>query len=206
MGLRAPVAIICGDASAGKMRLKPGSYLILGMLDQGIDTGYAIKRAVDRSTRFFWAASLAQVYPELAALEEDGYIAGADEPRGARPRRTYRLTDKGRSALDAWLRSPRVPDFEQRDEGLLRLFFADALPLAEAHALVVRLRVRAEEVERAFQTDVLPLAERAPGRFRHVVAREGGDYFAWRAGWLRDLEAEIAAELASTPDADAGDR
>ena len=50
------------------MRLKPGSYLIFGMLDGGVSTGYAIKRAVDRSTRFFWAASLAQVYPELAAL------------------------------------------------------------------------------------------------------------------------------------------
>ena len=112
------------------MRLKPGSYLILGMLDSGVTTGYAIKRAVDRSTRFFWAASLAQVYPELAALERDGYVVGSDEPHGERPRRTYRLTDKGRAALDEWLSSERVPDFEQRDEGLLRVFFADALPPA----------------------------------------------------------------------------
>ena len=112
------------------MRLKPGSYLILGMLDTGVSTGYAIKRAVDRSTRFFWAASLAQVYPELAALESGGYIVGSDEPHGDRPRKTYRLTDTGHAALQEWLRSERVPDFEQRDEGLLRLFFADALPAA----------------------------------------------------------------------------
>ena len=94
------------------MRLKPGSYLILGMLDSGISTGYAIKRAVDRSTRFFWAASLAQVYPELAALENGGYIIGTDAPRGARPRRVYRLTDKGREALQEWLRSERIADFQ----------------------------------------------------------------------------------------------
>ena len=179
------------------MRLKPGSYLILGMLDTGVSTGYAIKRAVDRSTRFFWAASFAQVYPELAALEKDAYVVGTDEPHGDRPRRTYRLTDKGRAALEAWLRSDRLPDFEQRDEGLLRLFFADALPAADALQLVRRLRGRAEEIDRVFQAEILPLARRVPGRFRLIVASEGADYFAWRAGWFRNLEAQLAAELGS---------
>lgn len=173
------------------MRLKPSSYLILGMLDSGVTTGYAIKRAVDRSTRFFWAASLAQVYPELAALERNGYIVGTDEPRGDRPRRTYRLTDKGHAALEDWLRSERVPDFEQRDEGLLRLFFADALSAADALELVRRLRVRADEIDRQFQAEILSLARRVPGRFRSIVARQGADYFAWRAAWFRNLEAEL---------------
>ena len=67
------------------MRLKPGSYLILGMLDRGIQTGYAIKRTVDLSTRFFWAASLAQVYPELANLEENGYVISTGTTRQASP-------------------------------------------------------------------------------------------------------------------------
>ena len=174
------------------MRLKPSSYLILGMVHRGRETGYAIKRAVDRSTRFFWAASFAQVYPELAALENDGYLTSAQEPHGARPRKTYRLTDKGHAALGEWLRSERIPDFEQRDEGLLRLFFADSLPPEEALQLVRRLRVRAEEIDCDFQTEILPLAQRASGRFPLVVAREGADYFSWRAAWLRDLEKELA--------------
>jgi DNA-binding PadR family transcriptional regulator len=62
------------------MRLKPSSYLILGMLSEGKETGYAIQRAVDRSARFFFAALLAQVYPELAALEEAGYVVSTEEP------------------------------------------------------------------------------------------------------------------------------
>jgi DNA-binding PadR family transcriptional regulator len=37
------------------MRLKPSAYLMLGMLRGGVGTGYAIKRAVDQSTRFFWS-------------------------------------------------------------------------------------------------------------------------------------------------------
>ena len=177
------------------MRLKPSAYLVLGMLHGGVETGYAIKRAVDRSTRFFWAASFAQVYPELAALEREGYVAGRDDPQGARPRKRYALTEKGQDALGAWLRSPRTPAFEFRDEGLLRLFFADALPPDEAKALVARLREHAEQADARFREEILPLAEDAATRglrFPHAAARLGADYYAWRAGWLARLEAELA--------------
>lgn len=176
------------------MRLKPGAYLVLGMLRGGVETGYAIKRAVDRSTRFFWAASFAQVYPELAALEREGYVAGRDDPQGARPRRRYALTAKGEEALDGWLRSRRIPAFEFRDEGLLRLFFADALPPDEARALVRRLREHAEEADASFREEILPLAEGAASqglRFPYAAARLGADYYAWRAQWLARLEAEL---------------
>jgi DNA-binding PadR family transcriptional regulator len=178
------------------MRLKPSAYLILGMLRGGVETGYAIKRAVDRSTRFFWAASLAQVYPELARLEEEGYIAGSDQARGARPRKVYRVTDKGGRALEEWLRSDRVPEFEFRDEGLLRLFFADAISEEDRIALVQRLRQYAEEADRSFREEILPLAENAPQqgfRFPLIAARLGADYYTWRAAWFAQLEDELAS-------------
>src|SRR6266567_7108360 len=114
------------------MRLKSSAYLILGMLRGGVGTGYAIKRTVDQSTRFCWATSFAQVYPELARLEAERYIVGHDDPQGQRPRRTYHVTEKGERALEDWLRSQRAPNFEFRDEGLLRLFFADALSEEDA--------------------------------------------------------------------------
>jgi PadR family transcriptional regulator AphA len=181
------------------MRLKPSAYLILGMLRGGVATGYAIKRAVDRSTRFFWAASLAQVYPELASLAEDGLVESSDDPQGARPRKVYRLTDKGAEALDAWLTSPQSPDFEFRDEGMLRLFFADGLAEEDALSLVRRLRNHSEALDRGFREEILPLAEAAPDsgtRFPLIVARWGADYYGWRARWLADLEAELSAETA----------
>jgi PadR family transcriptional regulator AphA len=179
------------------MRLKPTAYLILGMLNRGIETGYSIKRTVDLSTRFFWAASLAQVYPELAALKSHGYVVSADEPYGARPRKTYSLTEKGRAALGDWLRSDRVPDLEFRDEGLLRLFFADAVAFDDALALVKRLRIQAEEMDRSFRAEILPRAETAGGRFPLIAARKGADYFTWRAAWLLELENELRDELAA---------
>ena len=160
-----------------------------------METGYAIKRAVDRSTRFFWAASLAQVYPELAALEGDGYVVGTDEPQGAPPRRTYRLTRQGPTALDDWLASERIPDFEQRDEGCR----GSSSP-THYHPLMRSSRsgasaLRAEDIDRTFQLEILPLAQRVPGRFRLIAAREGADYFAWRAEWFRRLESELVADL-----------
>jgi len=75
------------------------------------------------------------------------------------------------------------------------MFFADALPPEEALGLVSRLRARAEEIERDFRTEILPIAAGARGRFPMFVAREGADYFAWRAAWFRHLEAELADEL-----------
>src|SRR5262245_15633816 len=52
----------------------PTAYVILGMLKIGRRTGYDIKQMVDFSTRFFWATSYGQIYPELKTLEENGLI------------------------------------------------------------------------------------------------------------------------------------
>lgn len=63
-----------------------------------------------------------------------------------------------------------------------------------------RLRTRADEIDRNFRAEILPLAQRASGRFGLVAAREGADYFAWRAAWFRQLETEIADELQARGD------
>ena len=73
--------------------------VILGLLSLGPRSGYEIKATVDRSTRFFWAASYGQIYPELRRLERDGLVEGEDAPTGARNRRVYRLTKAGRKEL-----------------------------------------------------------------------------------------------------------
>ena len=53
---------------------------MLGLLAGGPRSGYDIKSIVDRSTRFFWAASYGQIYPELRRLEAEGLIEGEDSP------------------------------------------------------------------------------------------------------------------------------
>src|SRR5215213_2642995 len=115
--------------------LSPTAYVVLGMLRLGLRTGYDIKQLVDKSTRFFWAASYGQIYPELKKLEEQGLVKGEADPQGGRQRRAYELTKEGDEALDEWLRDPDSVTIEMRDSALLKLFFADGLAPDDAAAL-----------------------------------------------------------------------
>lgn len=101
-------------------------HVILGLLAQCPQSGYQMKQTVDYSTRFFWAASYGQIYPELRRLHAEGLIAGEGQPTGGRPKVVYRLTEAGREELRRWLHE-QAAGMELRDEGLLRLFFADAV-------------------------------------------------------------------------------
>lgn len=180
------------------MALKTSSYLILGLVRGGMTSGYAIKRFIElQRMEVFWATTFAQIYPELAQLERDGYLTHRDDPHGARQRRAYALTAKGERALISWLRRSWIPPMELRDEGLLRLAFADNLPRDEALELVRRLRARAEEAEREFREAILPLGEalRAGGlRFPVEIGRMGAGYYAWSIEHLTQLEADLRAE------------
>jgi DNA-binding PadR family transcriptional regulator len=170
---------------------------MLGMLRLGAKSGYAIKKATDISTRVFFPTSLAQVYPELGRLESEGLVTRQEDPHGGRARSAYELTDQGEEALVAWLRSERFAPTQLRDEGLLRLFFADAMSHEDQIALVRRMRDRARAAERWMRDEVLPAAqaiERGGARHPHTVARLGADNYAFFADWLERLEAELSEE------------
>jgi PadR family transcriptional regulator, regulatory protein AphA len=180
------------------MKLKPPSYLMLGMLRLGARSGYAIKKTADLSTKYFWPTSLAQVYPELARLQDAGLVTRRDDPRGARARSAYELTEEGEIALLAWLRSPRQAPVQVRDEGLLRLFFADALPPKDQLALIRRLRESDQAAATWTRTEIIPLADAAKQTgtlFPTLVAELSADIYTYAAEWLERLEAELEAEL-----------
>lgn len=186
------------------MKLKPPSYLVLGMLRLGARSGYAIKKTADLSTRYFWPTSLAQVYPELARLDEAGLVTRRDDPRGARTRSAYELTGQGETALLTWLRSTRQPLPQVRDEGLLRLFFADVLAPEEQLTLIRRLRESDLAASSWMRAEIIPVAgtaEQSGTRFPAVVARLSADIYAYAATWLAQLEAELEAELRDPPQA-----
>src|SRR5438477_1240274 len=112
----------------GPPELSATARVILGMIAFGRTTGYDIKQLVDKTTRYFWAASYGQIYPELKRLEGAGLVRGRSEPSGARARTVYQLTEAGERALQGWLASDEEPLYEVRDEGMLKLFFSDSLP------------------------------------------------------------------------------
>jgi DNA-binding PadR family transcriptional regulator len=190
MGLTRPVP----KSRAVAVKLRPPSFLVLGMLRLGAKSGYAIKKATDISTRFFWSTSLAQVYPELSRLDDAGLVDREEDPRGARARSSYEVTAEGEEALLSWLRSPREAPPQFRSEGVLRLFLADALPREDQLALVRRLLAGIRETEAEMRAEILPLAEDLEGegwRYPAVVARLGADTYAYAIEWLERLESEL---------------
>jgi len=119
-------------------------FVVLGMISLGAGTGYAIKKRVATSIRFFWTISEAQIYPSLERLERAGMVASRLAPSGGRRRRVFELTAAGRGALHDWLVLSEPMPFELRDVGLVRLFFADALSPDEARTLLGAVRRRSE--------------------------------------------------------------
>jgi DNA-binding PadR family transcriptional regulator len=187
--------------------LKPSTYLMLGMVRLGVRSGYAIKQAADISTRFFWPTSLAQVYPELARLERHGLVTRKEDPQGARNRSAYEITHQGQAALLAWLRSTRPATLQFRDEDVLRLFFADALPGESQLTLVRRLRARVQEAEGQMRREIIPVAEGLEEEGTHfpsVVAQLGADTHAFIADWLTRLEAELDEQRPTAGSAEDG--
>jgi len=172
------------------MNLSSTAYVILGMLGWRPMSGYEIKSLVDKSTRLFWAASYGQIYPELRHLREAGLIEGKASPQGGRKRNVYRLTPSGRKELRAWLQTdPRV--FEVRDEGLLKLFFADATGGDSAAAtLEAKRRTHERIVEDLRGVE----ASGKPEGFAYIVLRYGIEFNEWMAEWCKRTQAALEAE------------
>jgi PadR family transcriptional regulator, regulatory protein AphA len=169
--------------------------VVLGLLAHRPRSGYDIKTVVDRSTRFFWAASYGQIYPELRRLEREGLVEGEQAPRGGRDRRVYKLTPAGHEALVEWLLGNTVT-IELRDESLLRLFFADALPHEQA-LLLLEGRKRGHEE----YLEILRAIEALPGSpdptFVDLVLRWGIEFNEWGARWCEEQLERLHAEKAA---------
>ena len=172
-------------------QLSATAYVILGLVRNEPRSGYEIKAVVDNSTRFFWAASYGQIYPELKRLSEAGLITGADVPTGGRKRTVYEITADGEEELKAWLRQP--PEvFEMRDEGLLKLFFADALPPAEAVEILRAMRAHRRAVTEQLRA-MEPLAAAKDDPYPLLVLRGGVEFTEWFADWCERMEEQILA-------------
>lgn len=176
------------------MERSPTANVILGMLGWRPMSGYEIKSIVDKSTRFFWAVSYGQLYPELRRLSTAGLIEGKASPQGSRKRNVYRLTAAGRKELRAWLEAePQV--YELRDEGLLKLFFASS---TDGESAPRTLEAMARGHRQLVEQLRLVGAERPPEGFPNLILTHGIEFHQWVADWCdrtrRALKEEAAGE------------
>lgn len=176
------------------MELSSTARVILGILHWGPRTGYDIKAIVDRSTRFFWAASYGQIYPELKRLAAAGLVRGS-EPEGGRRRTEYEITPAGERALRAWLTDDAEPLYELRDEGLLKFFFGAAMSPGEVRTQLEAMERRHRDVIerlREIEPSVAPADGEEPS-FPYLTLRGGMELHEFIADWCRRME-ELMAE------------
>ncbi|TMK99099.1 MAG: PadR family transcriptional regulator [Actinobacteria bacterium] len=177
------------DPNASPVELSATGRVVLGLIPFGKRTGYDIKTFVDRTTRYFWAASYGQIYPELKRLEEQGLVRGRPEPSGERARTVYELTEAGEAALKAWLASDDEQLYELRDEGMLKLFFSDSLP--EQRIEIVRAIRTREERALAHLRSIEPHASKGPAG-SYLTLQMGIGLTEWTIEWCEATERRLA--------------
>jgi DNA-binding PadR family transcriptional regulator len=178
-------------AAAGE-ELTPTGRVILGMIRAGRQTGYEMKQLVDVSTRFFWAASYGQIYPELRRLEEQGLVKGRPDPSNGRNRTVYSLTRRGERALDDWLASLDELTLELRHEGLLKVFFSAGRDAGEVREHMRQMREQHQEIADTLRALGEPVEDPEPGPA--MVRSFGIDFNEFIAGWWRRAEEGLKAD------------
>jgi DNA-binding PadR family transcriptional regulator len=100
-------------------------YALLGLLHEAPHHGYELKQAFDRVLSPQRSVPFGQVYASLARLERDGRVRVDGVERVDGPdRKRYSITDAGRGALDAWLRTPLRPEPHLQAELYLKVVLA----------------------------------------------------------------------------------
>jgi DNA-binding PadR family transcriptional regulator len=154
---------------------------------------------VDVSTRFFWAASYGQIYPELARLEKLGLVSGEPDSSNGRRRKAYELTAAGEEALHEWLTADEPLHMELRHEGALKLFFSDSLSPDEQLDQVRRVREMHERIGdqlRQIESAAGEKAKESGRRFPHLTLEFGIAYQEFIASWCERAERELAGRPA----------
>lgn len=178
-------------------------HALLGLLAQEPASGYDLSRQFEGDLgRYAWQAGHTRIYPELVKMAQEGLVAV--EATGARGRKTYAVTDAGRTELRAWLMTP-PENATVRNETVLRMFLVQALEPTDARTLLesigqrceaelARLRPLMADIDAAAGTDVLPF-----GRIAGEYGVRQYDAVATWARWaLERLDAAVAAGRVGT--------
>ena len=97
-------------------------YAILGLLSKEDLSGYDLTRRMAGRVGYFWSARHSQIYPELAKLEDGGYVTHSVVEQRERPdKKVYEITAEGLDALREWVTRPPVPR-PTRDELTLKTY------------------------------------------------------------------------------------
>src|SRR5512142_2359800 len=172
--------------------INPTAAALLGLLHEGPMTGGQLMAAAQRRLGAYWSMTRSQVYRELPALAEIGYVR-LGKP-GARSSQPYAITPAGKRAFARWL--AEAPGREAlRNPVALRVAFGaqqSATQLQQTYALAVEQHT----------------AALASAREQAKEARKAGDeysaasldfaiaYHRAALNWLKNLPGRTASATA----------
>lgn len=114
-------------------------HILLGMLEKPA-SGYDLKKDFEYTLKNFWNAELAQIYPTLSKLEQEGFISSSVLPSNKGPnRKVYKRLKAGKDELALWLKQgPIIP--KTRIDYAAQLNFLAALPYEERLHFIQKLK------------------------------------------------------------------
>jgi DNA-binding PadR family transcriptional regulator len=85
-------------------------HAILAAVSLKPQTGYELGKQIDGSIRYFWSATLQQIYKELGELEKAGWVNHKDVLQREKPsKKVYHITKNGSKELKSWVESESDP-------------------------------------------------------------------------------------------------
>lgn len=163
---------------------------MLGLLADGEQSGYDLRRRIERSLGYFWAPARSQIYAVLPRLVQAGLARRRGVRQETRPdKQLYRVTPAGRAALAVWVDQPAALE-PGHSLLLLKLFLGEH---GDPEAMVEHVRRRRRDAEQ-LKSELLDLEARAePGKERYpaLTRRYGLEYAEALIRWARWAEAEL---------------
>jgi DNA-binding PadR family transcriptional regulator len=123
-------------------------HAVLALLSEGPKYGLQLKQEFEARTGEVWALNVGQVYTTLQRLERDDLVMSDGEDDG--PQRDYRITDAGRRELAEWLGPPEDTGVPPRDELVIKVLIAMAVPGVDVVELIQAHRRRLVEMMQSF--------------------------------------------------------
>jgi PadR family transcriptional regulator AphA len=172
------------------------SYAILGLLSWRPLSGYDLKKIFFDSAILYWSGNNNQIYKSLVQLHAEDLVTQEIQYQEYLPaRKIYTITEKGRTALKAWvLSTPELPEFH--NAFLIQLTWADLLTDAELDGII-------KKYEEEVQLQLLMQQEKAR-RTEPSSARTSREAYLWEMtsknlisvyenelAWVRQLQAGL---------------
>ena len=137
-------------------------HSLLVLLAEQPASGYDLSQHFKGSVGFFWHASHQQIYQQLKALTDAGWVQFSTEIQTDKPdKKIYEITDTGRQAMTQWLCEPAEPN-KYKDALLIKLYGGQHIDVDILKAEIQRhqlLHLKGQAKLRAIEQEYLDLSD-----------------------------------------------